>query len=69
MPFPSRDRNLFEVHLALGTVLHPPLAHPPLQRPQLSRLKVPRMPPAQRLEQCQHLQPAVGVGRQLRHDL
>ena len=67
--FPTRDRNLLEVHLAVGTVLHTPLADPPLQGPQLSRLKAARMPPAQRLEQRQHLQPAVGVGHQLRHDL
>ena len=30
-------------------------------------LKATRMPPAQRLEQRQHLQPAVGIGHQLRH--
>ena len=66
---PTRDRNLLEVHLAVGTVLHPPLPDPPLQGPQLPRLKPARMPPAQRLEHRQHLQPAVGVGHQLRHDL
>ena len=53
-----------EVHLAIRTVLHPPLLDPPLQRPKLPRLKVTRMTPAQRLEQRQHLQPAVGVGHQ-----
>ena len=66
---PTRNRNLLEVHLAVGTVLHPPLPDSPLQGPQLPRLKAARMPPAQRLEQRQHLQPAVGVRHQLRHDL
>ena len=66
---PTRDRHLLEVHLAVGTVLHPPVADPPLQRPQLPRLKATRMPPAQRLEQRQHLQSSVGIGHQLRNDL
>ncbi len=66
---PTRDRNLLKVHLAVGTVLHPPLPDPPLQGPQLARLKAARVPAAQRLEHRQHLQPAGGVGHQLRHDL
>ena len=52
-----------------GAVLNPPLAEPPLQRPQLSWLEPTRMPPAQRTEQRQPLQPPVCVGHQLRHDL
>ena len=67
--FPTRNRHLLEVHLAIGTVLNPPLSDPPLQRPQLSWLEPTRMPPAQCPEQRQHLQPAVGVGHQLRHNL
>ena len=58
-----------EVDLAIRTVRHPPLPDPPLQRPKLPRLKATRMTPAQRLEQRQHLQPAVAVGHQLRHHL
>ena len=67
--FPTRNRHLLKVDLAIRTVLHPPLPDPPLQRPKLPRLKATRMTPAQRLEQRQHLQPAVGIGHQLRHHL
>ena len=31
--FPTRDRHRLEVHLAVRTVLHPPVPNPPLQRP------------------------------------
>ena len=66
---PTRNRRLLEVHLPVGAVLHPPRTDPPLQRAELPGLKAARMPPAKRREQRQHLQPAVGVGRQLRHHL
>ena len=67
--FPTRNRHLLEIHLAIRTVLHTPVANPPLQSPELPRLKATGMPPAQRREQRQHLQPSVRIGHQLRHNL
>ena len=67
--FPTRNRHLLEVHLALRAVLRPPLPDPPLQRPQLPRLEATRMPPAQLPEQRQNLQPSLRIRHQLRHDL
>ena len=43
--FPTRNRHLLEVHLAIRAVLGPPLPDPPLQRPELPRLEATRMPP------------------------
>ena len=67
--FPARNRHLLEVHLAVRSVLRPPLADTPLQRPQLPHRKATRMPPAQPPEQRQRLQPSLRVGHQLRHYL
>ena len=40
-----------------------------MQCPELPRLKATGIPPAQRREQRQHLQPSLRIGHQLRHDL
>ena len=48
-------------YIAIRTVLHTPVANPPLQSPELPRLQATGMPPAQRREQRQHLQPSVSA--------
>ena len=65
----SCPNHLLEVRLAVGTVLHPPVADPPMQRPRAAPAERDPDAAGQRLEQRQHLQSSVGIGHRLRNDL